>query len=504
MKALYRKYRPTRLTDVVGQEQVVKSLADGLKQGKINHAYVFAGPRGTGKTSIARIFAHAVNNFEYQLEDEYLDIVEIDAASNNGVDNIRELREKAIIAPTKGEYKVYIIDEAHMLTKSAANALLKLLEEPPEHVIFIMATTEIDKIPITILSRTQVYTFSLAEPEVMLGHLQKIAEAEKIDIDHSGLEVVVKRGGGSFRDSLSLLDQVATLTDEKITATVLEKALGIPGAEKIKALISNYKSGNSEAIERDFRALITSGLRAENIAGEILNEIIKHPEAETLPLLRSLPDVASPFAEAKLLLALLEDNLAVTRVKSTKETTPKEAPKETSKSTEEVTGNGERITGEPATETVQAGGVHEERAGEPAREQVTESTKKLAEESVAEPVVEPAEKSAEESTEESGDFDWQNFIAKVATASSSTIRPLEKSKYKLIGDILHLYPEDNFSEKILKSVKHSAILRQNLPAGLSLEIHATGSAPHKVKDEKIAQISAIMGDVQEIDGSVPF
>lgn len=141
-KVLYRKYRPTKLTDVIGQEQVTDALENALKQGKIGHAYLFVGPRGTGKTSVARIFAHAVDGFKYQVEDSYLDIIEIDAASNTGVDNIRELREKAIIAPTQGKYKVYIIDEVHMLTKSASNALLKTLEEPPEHVIFILATTD--------------------------------------------------------------------------------------------------------------------------------------------------------------------------------------------------------------------------------------------------------------------------------------------------------------------------------------------------------------------------
>lgn len=436
MKALYRKYRPTKLTDVVGQEQVIKSLADSLKRGKINHAYVFAGPRGTGKTSVARIFAHAVNDFDYQLEDDYLDIIEIDAASNNGVDNIRELREKAIIAPTKGKYKVYIIDEAHMLTKSAANALLKLLEEPPEHVIFVMATTEIDKIPITILSRTQVYTFSLADPEVMLAHLQKIAKTEQIDIDRGGLEVIVKRGGGSFRDSLSLLDQVATLTDEKITAAVLERALGIPSQEKIKALLEAYNTKDASKIEQNFKELLKSGLRAENIASELLAEIIAHPEAGTLPLLRTLPEVSSPFAEAKLLLALLEDCL------KNPTSVEKAAPKVVAKA-------------EP------------------------------------EPKVEKTE------------FDWQDYINKVSKIDPNASKPLLKSKFEFTGGTLHIYPENSFTARILKNSKHSNILKQALGEN-ELTIHDTPPKPSQPKDETIAKISAIMGDVQEIDGSVPF
>ena len=198
MKALYRRYRPKTLAEVVGEEQVTESLINSLKKGKIAHAYLFIGPRGCGKTSVARILAHEINEFKYELEDSYLDIIEIDAASNTGVDNIRELREKAIIAPSQGKYKVYIIDEVHMLSKSAFNALLKTLEEPPEHVIFIMATTDAHKIPVTITSRSQVLTFKLANPAVMLEHVKKICTKEKIDIDQAALEIIVRRGGGRW------------------------------------------------------------------------------------------------------------------------------------------------------------------------------------------------------------------------------------------------------------------------------------------------------------------
>ena len=152
VRSLYRRYRPLKLSDVIGQEQVTKNLENSLKQGKISHAYLFVGPRGCGKTSVARILAHEVNGFKYEIEDDYVDIIEIDGASNRGIDNIRELREKVMIAPTAGKYKVYIIDEVHMLTKEAFNALLKTLEEPPEHAIFIMATTDAYKVPVTITS----------------------------------------------------------------------------------------------------------------------------------------------------------------------------------------------------------------------------------------------------------------------------------------------------------------------------------------------------------------
>ena len=182
MKSLYRRYRPIKLEDVVGQEQVTKPLINALKNGKINHAYLLIGPRGCGKTSVARILAHAVNGFDYQLEDNYVDIIEIDGASNRGIDNIRELRDKAMIAPTNGKYKIYIIDEVHMLTKEAFNALLKILEEPPAHVIFIMATTDAHKVPVTITSRAQSYSFKLADQNTMFSYLKNVARQEKISI----------------------------------------------------------------------------------------------------------------------------------------------------------------------------------------------------------------------------------------------------------------------------------------------------------------------------------
>ena len=217
MKSLYRRYRPLSLTDVVGQDQVIKPLTKSLETGKISHAYLFIGPRGTGKTSVARIFAHAVNEFPYEIEDDYVDIIEIDGASNRGIDNIRELREKAAIAPTEGKYKIYIIDEVHMLTNEAFNALLKTLEEPPRHVIFIMATTDAYKVPVTITSRAQTFTFTLADANTMLEFLKNVAKQEKIKIDEAALKIIVDRGGGSFRDSLSLLDQISTLSDKQIT-----------------------------------------------------------------------------------------------------------------------------------------------------------------------------------------------------------------------------------------------------------------------------------------------
>jgi len=305
MKSLYRKYRPLRLSDVVGQPQVVDPLESAIKEGKISHAYIFMGPRGTGKTSVARIFAHEINNFEYKLEDDYTDIIEIDGASNRGIDDIREIREKAMIKPTRGKYKVYIIDEVHMLTREAFNALLKTLEEPPEHVIFIMATTDAHKVPTTILSRAQSYSFKLVTPEIIFKHLTDVSKKEGIKIEPEALKLIVRRGGGSFRDSLSILDQISTLSKGLITKKMVEDAMGLPEDVKISELLAAYTSSDVVEITTILQDLIRMGVRAEIVAEEIISRIIAEPKVEFLPLLDILPDIKEPFAEARLVSALI-------------------------------------------------------------------------------------------------------------------------------------------------------------------------------------------------------
>ena len=327
MKALYRKYRPTSLSEVVGQSQVTKTLESSLEKGKISHSYLFTGPRGCGKTSVARIFAHEINGFKYELEDFYPDILEIDAASNTGVDNIRELRERAAIAPTAGKYKVYIIDEVHMLSKSAFNALLKTLEEPPAHVVFIMATTDVYKVPITIKSRSQIYEFQLAEPSVMHEHLKTIAKAEGIKINDEALEIIVRRGGGSFRDSISLLDQISTIADGEITASLISSSLGLPEQTKIMNLLEAYRTSNLSEISASLKTLLNSGVRAEIITEELINYIVDNPAQDLLPLLKPLSNITTPFPEAKLLLAFTESISEAVRMggsTSNKEISPRE------------------------------------------------------------------------------------------------------------------------------------------------------------------------------------
>lgn len=243
MTALYRKYRPQRFEDLVGQTPIRVTLLEALKQGRLSHAYLFSGPRGTGKTSTARLVAKAIQ-CENRLptgepcgtceicllnaRNELVDLVEVDAASNRGIDEIRDLREKIRFAPTRAKSKVYIIDEVHMLTKEAFNALLKSLEEPPPHVYFILATTEIHKIPETILSRCQRYDFKRISEREIVEHLEAVAKEEGRDAERSALELIAKAADGGMRDALSLFEQ---LSNEPLTVALVNERLGLASSQ---------------------------------------------------------------------------------------------------------------------------------------------------------------------------------------------------------------------------------------------------------------------------------
>ncbi|NQU99811.1 MAG: DNA polymerase III subunit gamma/tau, partial [Parcubacteria group bacterium] len=254
--ALYRKYRPQSFSDVVGQEHVVKTLQNALKSEKVAHAYLFCGPRGVGKTTIARLLAKAINcdslgkskdieacdKCEFCSEinaNKAVDIIEIDAASNRGIDEMRELKEKIKFTPNHLKYKVFIIDEVHMLTIEAFNALLKTLEEPPAHAIFILATTEAHKIPATILSRCQRFDFKKFTHKEIVNQLSDIAGREKVKIDNKSLSLLASNASGSSRDGLSLLNQVVSLEDKEITFDETKSILGIPDLSQVLDFVDN-------------------------------------------------------------------------------------------------------------------------------------------------------------------------------------------------------------------------------------------------------------------------
>lgn len=281
--ALYRKYRPKKFDDVIGQKVTVEILKNSIINNKISHAYLFNGPRGTGKTSVAKIFAKSVNCLNNKngnacgtcelckkIQENDVDIIEIDAASNNGVEEIREIRSKVKLLPAVAKYKVYIIDEVHMLSTGAFNALLKTLEEPPSHVIFILATTEIHKIPLTILSRCQRFDFNKVNSEEMFAKLKQICKLEKKDISDNILKLIVKLSDGGCRDAVNLLDQVLSLSSENITEDEIYDMQGITSEDKIIDFLNTILENDIVGGMKFLDSFVNSGKNLNGIVEQLL------------------------------------------------------------------------------------------------------------------------------------------------------------------------------------------------------------------------------------------
>jgi DNA polymerase-3 subunit gamma/tau len=313
-QALYRKYRSKSLAEIVGQEHITETLGEALKSGRLSHAYLFTGPRGVGKTSVARILAHEINGLAYTDDSIDIDIIEIDAASNRRIDEIRDLRDKVYIAPTNAKYKVYIIDEVHMLTKEAFNALLKTLEEPPAHAVFILATTEAHKLPETIISRTQRYVFRPGEQGKVVAHLREIADKEKIIIDNAALGLIAEHGEGSFRDSISLLDQAGS-RGKAIGLEDIRALLGMPSDQAVQKLIMGLGTGDIATLLGELNALYSHGhqpaIIAKQLAAQLREQFISGklvlaPDRTTTLLSQLINVPASHDPERYLEIVLLE------------------------------------------------------------------------------------------------------------------------------------------------------------------------------------------------------
>ena len=522
-KALYRKYRPLKLADVVGQDDTIRQLQTQLTNQKISHGYLFVGARGCGKTSVARIFAHEINHFDYQLEDNYVDIIEIDAAVFTMVENIRELRDKAMLAPTTGKYKVYIIDEIHMLSKNAFNALLKILEEPPEHIVFIFATTNPEKIPATILSRVQIFHFKLADKSVMQPFLEGICQKEGINIEKDALSLLIEQGGGSFRDSLSILDQLSNLHTDKstlITTEEVSSALGVPKQVLIEELLANYEQENIDQIRSLVEELINQGNKAEGIATSLIKTIVQNPTAKNLHLIEKLYAVNGEFASAKLIVALILDHFKTTPITITEPVAPDTPAAPTTPTTpvDPVTPATPEISEEPAKPSINP--EIRERLVKISKSKLTEKIQERAE-------IQNQQVQAEAMTipeavvSGSGDFSAKGFLENIRNIAETLFVPLNKSYFTYKSNQLEIYPSAKVWFNILNSKNNLEVLKTAIN-GLNITImnpdeHKIPStavdfnqfsagkleATPRTDDASLSAISDIMGNIQELEDS-PF
>lgn len=462
-QTLYRKYRSKRLSEVVGQEHITSLLEASIAADSIHHAYLLTGPHGVGKTSTARIIAHQINQLPYEDESSHLDIIEIDAASNNGVDDVRELRDKAHTAPTSARYKVYIIDEVHMLSRQAFNALLKTLEEPPAHVVFILATTDADKLPSTIISRVQRFNFrAIPEPKV-IDHLKYIAKNEQITIADDALKLIARHGGGSFRDSIGLLDQMRHSSDN-ITLADVENSLGIASGDTIDGLITAYRAGSLEDLAVNIRQLDNEGAQASIVTKQLIDklhaDIVNHPE--DLSTVSKLLEVSrSPYPFIKLLTVLAPvDQQPKSNIPPVRQPSPKTMAQEVQ--AEKVVIEAELETPTPSPESKPAASQAVAPSGQP--------------------------------------LDWQTLLDTIKPDSIAVHSLLLKSQYDTSEGQLKIYAGKSFLAKQLSTTKSLAILHQALEAnghsGLEISILASAMPP---KDAQTAAIADIMGGGEEVE-----
>ena len=484
--AFYRKYRSKKLSEIVGQDHITKILDLAIKNNKIAHAYLFSGPRGVGKTSIARILAYEIIKEPYNEKNTHPDIIEIDAASNNGVDNIRQLREQIQVAPFEAKYRIYIIDEVHMLSSSAFNALLKTLEEPPAHAIFILATTEAHKLPATIISRTQHFVFHYIDKQDIIKHLKYIAGQEKINITDDALEIIAERGGGSFRDSISLLDQISSEHSEQITTKTLELALGITNATQIKKLLNAYIVQDVAEITNIIKTVKESGGDLIAFCDQLINQIlIQLPQAPHLAkLLLPLSEAkTSKFIDIEILVAFIDSSIVpstVNVINANSEITITEVSE-----TEEEPIKNETTENSIKTEIQEINEATKEVENIPQEEPIKKVETK--------PKVTPKQNKKSSTT-----FNWTAFWQEAEKEYKGVGVILKKSSHVTNGDKLIIYVGNNFNYRQLD--KQRAVLGKALKQlnqdHWQIEIIPAHKPP---EDQMAAKVVEIMGGGEEVE-----
>ena len=479
-KALYRTYRPSTLDEIVGQDHITRLLKQTIAADAVSHAYLLTGPRGVGKTSIARIIAHEINGLTYNDESSHLDIIEIDAASNNGVEDVRDLREKLHIAPSSAKKKVYIIDEVHMLSKAAFNALLKTLEEPPAHVVFILATTDVEKLPQTIISRVQRFNFRTIPKKEVMDQLKTIAKKESIKIDNGALLRIAEYGDGSFRDSIGLLDQLKdSVAPDTITIDTVNQTLGATDAQTITELLEATSAQSLTTIVKTLGNLESNGISAKTVKGQLIDAIANTIEnnPSNLGLLDRLTKLTlSQYPYLRLLIALSSgiNSQATTQVVAKKPTV--KASTVASKSIETNKKKFSLDTDSP----------------KPIKKQGPDEESHQKQELGTKPKSQVARKPL-------SDFSWSALIDLVKKEALATATMLSQSEYELHDSTITIYAKQAFRAKRLQSQKYSATIDQALEAlgfhVLEVEV-LPGAKP--ATDSSVTAVTDIMGGGEEV------
>ena len=505
-QALYRKYRSRSLDEVLGQDHVTNILRRALEQGKIAHAYLLTGPRGVGKTSVARILAHEINQLPYDEEASHLDIIEIDAASNNGVDDIRALREKAQVAPVSAPKKIYIIDEVHMLSKPAFNALLKTLEEPPAHVVFILATTDADKLPATILSRVQQFFFRPIPVDIMARQLMTIAEKEGFTIEADAARLIAERSRGGFRDGISMLDQLSALAsaDKPLSASDVAQYLGLSATETLENLLELYQQHAAPEMLSLLGELEQAGTDPVVLSHQLLSLLRArlHQRPELITLVKQLIEVdRHPHPDLKLLTIFMDGAGGVAHKSPEVAPTSTASPTAAVKPPVAISKPPVEKPEPPATASKAPAPAAQPPENSPKTTLKNRQTNDSADKTAADAAPagnQPTSNNPPDST--ATDIDWDKIIALAKEQSFAIATLLQHCSWQRDGNTLTLYVGNAFNKKKLDDAKNRPLIATIVQqvAGTELDIATIGQkAPPK--DAELAKIAELMGGGEEVN-----